>query len=89
MKILSKFKVRHVADEDIVLLQGRNPGDMTTVMSLNPTSLYLWNELLGRDFELADVSRLLLDRFDVDEATATADAQKWVDTLKQHNIIEG
>ncbi len=89
MKILSKFKVRHVADEDIVLLQGRNPGDMTTVISLNPTSLYLWNELLGRDFELADVSRLLLDRFDVDEATATADAQKWVDTLKQHNIIEG
>ena len=89
MKILSKFKVRHLADEDIVLLQGRNPGDMTTVISLNPTSLYLWNELLGRDFELADVSRLLLDRFDVDEATATADAQKWVDTLKQHNIIEG
>lgn len=89
MKILSKFKVRHVADEDIVLLQGRNPGDMTTVISLNPTSLYLWNELLGRDFELADVSRLLLDRFDVDEATATADAKKWVDTLKQHNIIEG
>lgn len=89
MKILSKFKVRHVADEDIVLLQGRNPGDMTTVISLNPTSLYLWNELLGRDFELADVSQLLLDRFDVDEATATADAQKWVDTLKQHNIIEG
>ena len=88
MKILSKFKVRHVADEDIVLLQGRNPGDMTTVISLNPTSLYLWKELLGRDFELADVSRLLLDRFDVDEATATADAQKWVDTLKQHNIIE-
>ena len=89
MKILSKFKVRHVADEDIVLIQGRNPGDMTTVISLNPTSLYLWNELLGRDFELADVSRLLLDRFDVDEATATADAHKWVDTLKQHNIIEG
>lgn len=88
MKILSTYKVRHVADEDIVLLQGRNPGDMTTVISLNPTSLYLWNELLGRDFELTDVSQLLLDRFDVDEATATSDAKNWVDILKQHNIIE-
>ena len=88
MKILSRYKVRRVADEDIVLVQGRNPGDMTTVIALNETSLYLWNSLYGHDFELTDVVRLLMERYDVDETTASSDAQKWVETLKQNNILE-
>ena len=88
MKISPKYKVRNVAGDDIVLVQGKNPGDLTTVIALNDTSLYLWKGLAGRDFELADVASLLLDRFDVDDATANADALKWVETLKQNNIIE-
>lgn len=87
MRINSKYKVRNVADENIILVQGRDPGDMSTVVALNDTSLYLWNELVGHDFELDDVTRLLVDRYEVDEATARADAEKWVATLKQNNIL--
>lgn len=87
MKILPKYKVRHVADENIVLVQGSNPGDMTTVVALNETSLYLWNDLYGKDFELADVVSLLTERYDVDEATAEKDASQWVETLKQNAIL--
>lgn len=87
MRINSKYKVRNVADENIILVQGRDPGDMSTVVALNDTSLYLWNELVGHDFELYDVTRLLVDRYEVEEATARADAEKWVATLKQNNIL--
>lgn len=87
MRINSKYKVRNVADENIILVQGRDPGDMSTVVALNDTSLYLWNELVGHDFELDDVTRLLVDRYEVEEATARADAEKWVATLKQNNIL--
>lgn len=87
MRINSKYKVRNVADENIILVQGRDPGDMSTVVALNDTSLYLWNELVGHDFELDDVTRLLVDRYEVDEATARADAEKWVAALKQNNIL--
>ena len=87
MKILPKYKVRHVADENIVLVQGANPGDMTTVVALNETSLYLWNGLYGKDFELADVVSLLTERYDVDEATAEKDARQWVETLNQNAIL--
>ena len=88
MKISPKYKVRKVADENIVLLQGKNPGDMTTVMALNESALMLWNSLKERDFELADVVNLLQEEYDVDAATAEKDAARWIDTLKQYQIVD-
>ncbi len=88
MKIKPQYKVRHVADEDIVLVQGRNPGDLTTVIALNSTSLFLWNSLAGRQFELPDVVDLLVRRFEVSTDRASADAQQWIDQLRQSNILE-
>ena len=88
MKIKPKYKVHHVADEDIVLVQGRNPGDLTTVIALNSTSLFLWNSLAGRQFELPDVVDLLVRRFEVSTDRASADAQQWIDQLRQSNILE-
>lgn len=88
MRINPRYKVRNVADENIVLVQGRNPGDMTTVIALNETSLFLWNQLQGSDFEISDICKLLVDRYEVDATTAEADAEKWVATLKEHNILD-
>lgn len=88
MRILLKYKVRQVANENIVLVQGVNPGDMTTVIALNDTSLYLWNDLKERDFEIDDVVRLLLERYDVDEPQARKDAEKWVEMLKERCILD-
>lgn len=88
MRINPRYKVRNVADENIVLVQGRNPGDMTTVIALNETSLYLWNQLQGSDFEISDICKLLVDRYEVDATTAETDAEKWVATLKEHNIMD-
>lgn len=87
MRILPRYKVRDVAGEDIVMVQGRNPGDMTTVIALNETSLYLWNNLYGREFEQGDVARLLTERYDVDESTAMKDSSEWIATLQEHNIL--
>jgi len=87
MKILPKYKVRRVSNENVVLVQGRNAGDMTTVIALNETSLYLWNELYGKDFELQDVVRLLMGRYDVEEATATKDAESWLATLREKSVL--
>ena len=88
MRILPKYKVRDVANENVVLVQGRNPGDMTSVIALNETSLYLWNELYGKDFELQDIVSLLTGRYDVDEATAAKDAESWVATLREKSVLD-
>ena len=87
MRINPKYKVRKVADENIVLVQGANPGDMTTVIALNESSLYLWNSVADRDFETNDISQLLMERYDVDPETAAKDASNWIETLQKHQIL--
>jgi hypothetical protein len=90
MKFKKEYKVRSIAGENVVIMQGRYGSDVTRVISLNDTSLLLWNELQGVDFDLAQVVELLLDNYDVDEATAKKDAEAWIEKLKEcHLVVDG
>jgi len=82
------MKVREMAGEHIVVMPGRYGADMTRVVALNPTSLYLWNALRDRDFSAEDAARLLVGRYGVDEATALRDAQNWTERLAECGIVE-
>ena len=59
MKIDARYKVREMAGEHVVIMQGRYGADMTRVVALNETSLFLWNALEDRDFDIAEAARLL------------------------------
>ena len=87
MKIDSKVKVRDIAGEKVVIMQGRLGADLTRIIQLNGSSVWLLEQLTDRDFEVADVVELLTSRYDVDEQTATADATKWVEQLRQHKMV--
>ncbi len=87
MKLREEYKVREMAGEHVVIMQGRYGADMTRVISLNESSLYLWNELRGREFEAEDAARLLTDRYDVDRETALRDAAAWIDKLRECKLI--
>lgn len=87
MKINPLFKVRNVAGENLILLQGKTSGDMTRVVAFNASALLLWNSLYEKDFCLADAVHILLDTYDVDEPTATADADRWVATLRDNGLL--
>lgn len=87
MKIDSKVKVRNIAGENVVIMQGRLGADLTRIIQLNGSSQWLLEQLAEREFEVADVVALLTSRYDVDEQTAMADAQKWVEQLREHKMI--
>ncbi len=87
MKTNTNYKIRTVAGENIVLMQGKLGGDMTRVISFNETALMLWNALAGKDFTMDDVTRMIMDNYEVDEATAASDAAKWVDSLKEGGLL--
>ena len=75
MKISEKFKVREMAGEHVIIMPGRVGADMTRILALNDSSLYLWETLRGRDFTTEEAAGLLTERYEVDEATALRDAQ--------------
>ena len=75
MKIREEFKVREMAGEHVIVMPGRGgAADMTRIVSLNPSSMYLWEKLRGREFTAADAALLLTERYEVDADTARKDA---------------
>lgn len=88
MKFKKEYKVRSIAGENVVIMQGTAGSDMTRIISLNDTSLLLWNELQGKEFEIADVVGILVENYDIDSATAEHDAKAWMEKLHECNLID-
>lgn len=88
MKINEKFKVREMAGEHVIIMPGRVGADMTRILALNDSSLYLWERLRGRDFTTEEAAGLLTERYEVDEATALRDAQAWTGKLAECGVLE-
>ncbi len=87
MKFRKEYKVRSIAGENVVIMQGKLGSDVTRVIALNDTSLFLWNELQGVEFDLQRVVALLLENYNVDEPTATKDAEAWIAKLNECNLL--
>ena len=88
MKISEKFKVREMAGEHVIIMPGRGGADMTRILALNDSSLYLGETLRGRDFTTEEAAGLLTERYEVDEATALRDAQAWAGKLAECGVLE-
>lgn len=87
MKFKDGYKVRSIAGENVVIMQGTAGSDMTRIISLNDSSLLLWNELQGKEFEVADVANILVENYEIDLATAERDAKAWVEKLQECGLI--
>ena len=76
-----------MAGENVVIMQGTAGSDMTRIISLNDSSLLLWNELQNKEFEVADVANILVENYGIDLATAERDAKAWVEKLQECGLI--
>ena len=87
MKFKEGYKVRSMAGENVVIMQGKAGSDMTRIISLNDSSLLLWNELQGKEFEVEDVAKILVDAYEIDAEIAERDAKAWVEKLQECGLI--
>ena len=87
MKFKDGYKVRSMAGENVVIMQGAMGSDMTRIISLNNSSLLLWNALQDKEFEVADVANILVENYEIDLATAERDAKAWVEKLQECGLI--
>jgi len=87
MRIDDKYKIRSIAGENLIIMQGKAATDMTKVVSLNQTSVWLFGEFAGREFETGDVAAKLVDRYEIELHLAERDAAVWVDKLASCGII--
>ncbi|MEG0033168.1 MAG: PqqD family protein [Mucinivorans sp.] len=87
-KISSKFRLREIAGEHIVVSFGELNVSRTKIISLNESSAWLFAELSGREFEVSDAANCLVEKYGISAEQASEDAARWVDNLRKAQLFD-
>ncbi|MBQ2247303.1 MAG: PqqD family protein [Tidjanibacter sp.] len=88
MRLKSDYKVRRIAGESVIVRMGEQNVRMTSIISLNPTSEWLWQQLSNQEFDAEKVADLLTSEYEVEREVALGDAAKWIEMLRKANLVE-
>lgn len=86
MKIKDGFIVRSVAGSNIVVPTGSARVDFNGIMTLNESGMFLWS-ILEKGAEKNDLLKAMLSEYDIDEATASADIDRFLSKLEEAGIV--
>ena len=87
MKIKKGFTVRNIAGSDIVVPVGNAEKIFNGMITLNERGAFFWNALL-KDTTVDEVVKKVTSEYDVDEERAKADVEKFIEQLRENNLIE-
>lgn len=85
MKLKDGFLLRNVAGQPVVLPAGADV-DFNDMITLNDTGCTLW-KCLEQEVQRDDLIHALLDEYEVDEATAGAAVDSFVQRLKELDLL--
>ena len=88
MKIKQGFELRTICGEAIIVAHGIENIDFSKIISLNESAAYLWRNVVDKEFDANTLAHLLTEEYDVDEATALADAQKVIQDWSDAGLAE-
>ena len=86
MKRSEDFLLRDVAGTLVIVPVGQAVTAFPGMITLNATAAYLW-ELLEQEQTVETLAEGLMQRYEVDEATAKADAVAFVEKLQPTGAI--
>jgi hypothetical protein len=88
MRINKNHKIKNIAGEKVIILQGEYGTDFTKIISFNASSEWLYELYSDKEFTENDIKQSLLSRYNVAEIQAEEDAHKWIEKLKKYHLIE-
>jgi hypothetical protein len=88
MKIKEGFVLRKMCGENIVAGEGLQHINFNKLLSLNESAAFLWQELVGKDFTVEDMAKLLIERYGIDEQLALTDSEKLMNTWVEIGVVE-
>ena len=88
MKIKDGFVLREMCGEYIVAAEGLQHINFNKLISLNHTAAYLWKELIGKEFSVQDMARLLVEEYEIDMDLALKDSENLCKAWSEAGIIE-
>ena len=88
MKTKKGFNLRTICGENINVAEVVENIDFSRIISMNESAAFLWTNIQGTDFDAEKLTKLLLEEYDVDESTASNDAQALIAKWLEAGIIE-
>lgn len=88
MKIKSGFVMRDVCGEKIIISEGVENIDFSTLIAFNSSAAFIWESVVGRDFTIDDIVTSLTAEYDVDEATARKDAEMVIQEWSKLGLVQ-
>lgn len=79
--------LKEVAGTYIVIAVGEKSADFSGVVTLNPVGAFLWRQL-EKETDAAGLLRAVLEKYDVDEATARADIAAFLNKARANGFLE-
>ena len=87
MKISKEFILREIAGEYILVPVGKTALTFNGLVTVNEVCALIWG-MLEKGSDVSTIVNGILDEYDVDEQTATADVLEFISYLKSNNIID-
>lgn len=87
MKISKEFILREIAGEYILVPVGKTALTFNGLVTVNEVGALIW-DMLEKGSDVSTIVNGILDEYDVDEQTATADVLEFISYLKSNNIID-
>ena len=87
MKIAEGFLLRKVANKRVVMPIGKKAFDFNRAITLNETAAFLWAILEKEDVTKDQLKVRLRAEYDVDEATAENDIDKFLNKLRENGLL--
>ena len=87
MRLKTEYKIRKIAGESVIVRMGAQNVKMTSIISLNSTSEWLWEQLQNEEFDADKVADMLTAEYEVEREVALVDAEKWIEMLQKAELI--
>lgn len=87
MKIKDGFILRTVGENSLVIALGERAKKFNAMISLNEVGAFLWKKL-EKGSDEAGLVQALLDEYQVDEEIAKNDVRKFVEKLKEGELLD-
>ena len=94
MRVRKGFNLREVCGEQIIVAEGKENIDFTSIVSMNESSAFLWRSIQDKEFTVDDLADLLIGEYMIDEntpldrETALADAEAVLEKWIEADIVE-
>ena len=87
MKLKSDYILKKIAGSYVVIPVRTRSVDFSGIIKLTESGAFLWKKLED-GAEHDDLLAAMLEEYDVDEATASADIDRFIEKLREADLLE-